>query len=182
MLTRIVSPFTLLIFFLFGPSAEAQWWKVQTSGTDTNLRGVSVVNAPGKKRVPALVVWASGSNGVILKSLDQGKTWQRLHVADGDALDFRGVVAFSATTAYVMSSGEGDKSRIYKTTDGGLTWKLQYLDNRIQFFLDSIACFSEKECIALGDPIEGKFLLLKTADGEHWNPLPTENMPAALPG
>jgi photosystem II stability/assembly factor-like uncharacterized protein len=35
-------------------------------------------------------------------------------------------------------------------------------------------------CLALGDPIDGKFVLLKTSDGEHWNPLPTDNMPSAL--
>ena len=52
----------------------------------------------GRKRRPVPVVWASGSNGVILKSLDRGKTWQRLHVAGGDALDFRGIVAFNART------------------------------------------------------------------------------------
>jgi photosystem II stability/assembly factor-like uncharacterized protein len=56
-------------------------------------------------------VWASGSNGVILRSTDLGKTWKRLHVAGGDTLDFRGIVAFNATTAYLMSSGEGQKSR-----------------------------------------------------------------------
>jgi photosystem II stability/assembly factor-like uncharacterized protein len=117
-----------------------------------------------------------------LKSVDEGKTWRRLHVADGGSLDFRGIVAFSASTAYVMSIGDGDKSRIYKTVDGGETWKLQYSGGRKEFFLDSIACLSEKECIALGDPIDRKFLLLKTTDGEHWNPLPTDNMPAALGG
>jgi photosystem II stability/assembly factor-like uncharacterized protein len=79
-----------------------------------------------------------------------------------------------------MASGEGDKSRIYKTTDGGETWTLQYSDNRKEFFLDTIACRSEKECLALGDPINGKFLLLKTSDGEQWNPLPTDSMPVAL--
>jgi len=176
--------YSLLVFvlsLLFSDPAEAHWWKVQTSGIDTNLRGISIAISPDEKRAPVVVVWASGSNGVILKSLDEGKTWQRLHVADGDALDFRGIVAFDASTAYVMSSGDGDKSRIYKTTDGGTRWKLQYADSRKEFFLDSIACFSEKECLALGDPISGKFLLLKTTDGEHWIPLATENMPAALP-
>jgi photosystem II stability/assembly factor-like uncharacterized protein len=80
-----------------------------------------------------------------------------------------------------MSSGEGHKSRIYKTTDGGKIWKLQYSDNRKEFFLDTIACVSERECLALGDPINGKFLLLKTTDGEQWAPLPDDNMPSALP-
>jgi hypothetical protein len=41
---------------------------------------------------------------------------------------------------------------------------------------------SEKECYALGDPIDGKFVVLATKDGEHWAPMPSENMPAALAG
>ena len=172
--------FFLLLFLLTGTPTQAQYWKVQTSGIDTNLRSVSAAYTPDAKGVPVPVVWASGSNGVVLKSLDVGKTWQRLHVKDGDALDFRGIVAFNASTAYLISIGEGEKSLIYKTTDGGETWNLQYSDNRKEFFLDTIACRSEKECFALGDPINGKFLLLKTTDGEHWNPLPTDNMPPAL--
>jgi len=175
------SYFSILMLLLAAPT-QAQRWKVQTSGIDSSLRAVNVVSTPNEKGALLPVVWASGSNGVILKSLDEGKTWQRVRVKDGDTLDFRGIVAFSEKTAYVMSSGEGDKSRIYKTTDGGETWNLQYSDNRKEIFLDSIACFSEKECLTLGDPIDGKFLLLKTPDGEHWNPLPTDNMPSALGG
>jgi len=172
--------FFLFLFFAF--PAEAQWWEVQTSGLDTNLRGVSAVSAPDAKGTRTPVVWASGSNGVILRSLDAGKTWKHLHVAGGDALDFRGIVAFSAATAYLMSSGEGEKSHIFKTTDGGETWTLQYTGNRKDIFLDSIACLSETRCFALSDPLDGKFLLLTTTDGQHWIPLASGNMPAALPG
>jgi len=172
----------LFLFLLFALPAEAQWWEVQTSGLGTNLRGVSAANAPDTKGARMPMVWASGSNGVILRSTDLGKTWKRLHVAGGDTLDFRGIVAFNAATAYLMSSGEGEKSRIYKTTDGGETWTLQYAGNRKEIFLDSIACLSGTHCFALSDPLDGKFLLLTTTDGEHWNPLPSGDMPAALPG
>jgi photosystem II stability/assembly factor-like uncharacterized protein len=171
----------LLFLLLLSSPAEAQWWKVQTSGLDTNLRGVSVANTPDAKGVPVPVVWASGSNGVILRSLDEGQTWQRLRVPGGETLDFRSIQAFNAATAYVMSSGEGEKSRIYKTTDGGETWKLQYTDKRTTFFLDALKCVSEKECVALSDPVDGKFLLLITTDGERWNSLPNDKMPTVLP-
>jgi len=172
-----------LLFSLFlGAAVQAQWWKVQTSGFASNLRGVSVARLRNTKGVAKVAVWVCGSNGVILRSFDKGKTWQRSHVEGGEALDFRGIVAFGATSAYVMSSGEGEKSRIYKTSDGGETWKLQYTDKRKEFFLDTLACLSETRCYALGDPLDGKFLLLGTTDGEHWNPRPSEKMPAALPG
>jgi photosystem II stability/assembly factor-like uncharacterized protein len=174
----------LALFFPCVVHAQMQWWKVQTSGIDTNLRAVSAVYVPDPRAngAPVAVVWASGSNGVILKSLDEGKTWQRLHVADGASLDFRGIVAFSASTAYVMSSGEGEKSRIYKTVDGGETWNLQYTDKHKEFFLDSIACLSETHCFALGDPVDGRFLVLNTADGEHWSPLVANEIPVSLTG
>jgi hypothetical protein len=37
-----------------------------------------------------------------------------------------------------------------------------------------------KGCFALRDPVDGKFLLLYTDDGEHWKELPRHAMPAAL--
>jgi photosystem II stability/assembly factor-like uncharacterized protein len=152
-------------------------WVVQTSGIDTNLRGVSGTFLPGRDGV---AVWASGSNGVILRSVDRGKTWKQLHVAGGEALDFRSIQTFDAVTAYVMSSGDGDKSRIYKTTDGGATWRLQYTDERAGFFLDALVCSGPESCFALSDPVDGKFVLLATTDGEHWKELPRDSMPAAL--
>ena len=172
----------LVLLLLIGTPAAAQSWEVANRGMNTNLRGVSVASSSGEKGAPIAAVWTSGSQGVIVRSFDEGKSWHRLYVPGGDALDFRGIVAFGASLAYVISSGEGVKSRIYKTTDGGKTWKLEFTDNRKEFFLDSIACRSAKECFALGDPINGQFLLLETTDGEHWNPLPGGHMPAALPG
>ena len=182
MKVKVSNSLFLLLLLFVGRPAEGRHWEVQTRGMNSNLRGVSVASSPGEKGAPMVVVWTSGSNGVIARSLDEGKSWLRVYVQGGDELDFRGIVAFPASIAYVISSGEGVKSRIYKTTDGGKTWKLQFSDNRKEFFLDTIACRSEKECVALGDPINGKFLLLETTDGEHWHSLPGDNMPQALPG
>lgn len=182
MASKLLAIAVFFCFFLFNAPAKAQSWSIQTSGLGTNLRGVSAAYTRDEKGTRVPVVWASGSNGVILRSLDLGKTWKRLHVSGGDGLDFRGIVAFDARTAYVMSIGKPDQSRIYKTTDGGESWKLQYADHRPDFFLDSIACKSEKECVAVGDPLDGKFLLMKTTDGEHWTQLPGDSVPAAFPG
>jgi photosystem II stability/assembly factor-like uncharacterized protein len=171
----------LLVVLVLSLDAAAQWWSVQTSGLDTNLRGISVKYNEGSEGRQHYIVWASGSNGVILRSTNDGGTWKQLSVAGGGDLDFRDIEAFDADTAYVMSSGDGDKSRIYKTTDGGKTWKLQYSDKRPGFFLDSLACDSKTHCLALSDPVDGKFVVLSTDDGEHWKELPRDKMPAALP-
>ena len=161
---------------------ETKLWEVLRSGIDTNLRGVSADFARplSESGDHFVVIWAAGSNGVILRSVDEGKTWTRLHVEGGDKLDFRGIRSFGESTAYVMSIGDNGRSRIYKTVDGGKTWRLQYADKRKEFFLDALVCRSEKDCFAISDPIDGKFLLLHTEDGKHWRELPREGMPAAL--
>jgi photosystem II stability/assembly factor-like uncharacterized protein len=165
---------------LSSSAANEVSWSVQTSGIDTNLRGISVANTVDATGTDHLTVWASGSNGVILFSSDLGKTWNRLHVADGDSLDFRSIVAFDSKRAYVMSSGNGDKSRIYETKDGGETWKLEFTGKNPSLFLDALVCYSQ--CYALSDPVDGKFLLLSDHNNGTWSELPGEGMPAALPG
>jgi photosystem II stability/assembly factor-like uncharacterized protein len=181
---QLLAPFLIVLaaaIFVRAAIKDRPWWTVQTRGIDTNLRGVSVGTFDDSHGVGTVVAWASGSNGVILQSKDAGKTWKRLHVQGGEALDFRSIQARDATTAYVMSSGDGVKSRIYKTTDGGANWKLQYTDKRKDFFLDALVCDSQIECRAVGDPIDGKFVILRTRDGETWEQLPTDQMPVALP-
>jgi photosystem II stability/assembly factor-like uncharacterized protein len=174
-----VAKYVLLIALLAAALApvRAQSWKILCTGIDTNLRGISAAKIPGSDHI---AVWASGSHGVILRSLDDGASWSRVDIPGQPDLDFRGIVAISDTTAYVMASGEAEKSRIYKTTSGGTQWELQYTDVSKSFFLDSIACSSEKNCFALGDPIDGRFLVLHTTDGRRWNPLPPQNRPNAL--
>ena len=172
------SVLTLFCLALSVPTLNAQSWKTLTSGSDSNLRGISAARIPSTGEI---AIWASGSHGVILRSLDDGATWTHFSVPGQPELDFRGIVAISDSTAYLMSSGEGDKSSIYKTTNGGQSWEQLYTDLNKSFFLDSIACLSDKICFALGDPIDGKFLILHTTDGQRWIPLPPKNLPDALP-
>jgi photosystem II stability/assembly factor-like uncharacterized protein len=168
--------FSFLLVLLFPNNT---WWAVQDSGVDSNLRGVCVM--PETSAEEKTIIWASGSQGAVVRSTDSGKTWKRLRIPGVESLDFRGVQAFDEKTAYVMSSGEGAQSRIYKTTDGGESWKLQYQGTKKEFFLDALICDNEKHCVALSDPVDGKFVTLANTDGEHWVELARENMPAALP-
>ena len=157
-------------------SAAGSWWSVIPTGVDSNLRGVAaVVHRSGT------ILWATGSKGTILRSTDVGQTWIPIHIDGAESLDFRGVQTFDGQAVYVVSSGEGEKSRIYKSSNAGKTWKLQYTDKRKGFFLDALVCSDSAHCWALSDPVDGKFLLLATSDGEHWRELPREHMPSALP-
>lgn len=169
---------TFLLGFLislFGAAdINAQWVK-QSVNTTASLRGLSVVNEK--------VVWASGTGGMFLKTVDGGKTWKVGTVPGAEKLDFRDIEAFYANTAYVLSIGNGEDSRIYKTVDGGGTWKLQFKNTNAKAFYDAIACWDIKNCIAMSDPVDGHYLLISTTDGgDTWKPLDTSKMPAAKDG
>jgi len=163
----------LLFTLMFYSTAFAQWQK-QTIETKANLRGLSVVNER--------IIWASGTGGTFLKTTDGGKTWTNGKVAGAEKLDFRDVEAFDAQTAYLLSIGEGENSRIYKTTDGGATWKMQFKNTNPKAFFDALAFWDKNNGIAMSDPVNGKYLLMTTSDGETWQPLDTDKMPPAKEG
>lgn len=178
----------LLLTFLFvlPAAAQSQSWTVETSIMEgsrwnSNLHAVSATHSSNPARHPSPVIWAAGSDSRLLKSTDGGQHYTRLLIESDQPLDLRGIQAVNEKVAYVMSIGPGKLSRIYKTRYGGETWKLQFSGSRRQFSLDALACISETECFALADPVDGKFVLISTTDGEHWKELPGDAMPAALP-
>ena len=142
---------------------------LQSSGTDASLRGVCAVSER--------VAWASGTDGTVLRTTDGGSHWHVLKVADG--LDFRGVRAIDDKTAWILSSGPGDKSRIYKTGDAGEHWALQYTNPDPKGFFDAIAFWDAAHGIVVGDPVDGEFVIMTTEDGGvTWA---RQSGPAALP-
>lgn len=150
-------------------------WREQTTSADVRLRGVSAVDAN--------VVWASGSKGTFLHTTDSGFHWQSGMVPGAADLDFRAVHGVSASTAYLLSVGEGEKSRIYKTTDAGKSWNLQFTNREPQGFFDGFAFWDPTHGIAFSDPVDGRFLIVRTNDGgATWIPLPSRNSPVAVPG
>ncbi len=143
--------------------AFAQSFVTQPSLTPADLRGIS---APGPK-----VVWASGSKGVYLRTTDGGEHWQVGDVPGAADLDFRGVQAFDADTAFLLSSGPGEKSRIYRTTDGGTSWRPVLVNPDPKGFWDAIAMWDPMHGIVLGDPVNGRFVIYTTSDGVSWQAL-----------
>jgi photosystem II stability/assembly factor-like uncharacterized protein len=154
-------------------SSLAWGQKPQNSGTDVQLRGISAVSDK--------VAWASGAKGTVLRTIDSGETWQRMEIVGAEALDFRDIQAFDQNTAFVLSIGPGDQSRIYKTADGGRIWQRQFTNHDPRAFYDCFAFWDSTHGIALSDSVDGKFPLIATSDGMNWNPLAVKKMPAALP-
>ncbi len=156
---------------LLASVAMAQTWVAETSGSTASLRGVSAVSTR--------LAWASGTGGTYLRTTDGGGTWTAAKVPGAEDLDFRDVRAVDERTAWLLSSGPGDKSRIYKTEDGGTHWQLQFTNPDAKGFFDAFAFWDARHAIVVGDPVDGRFVVLITADGgRHWERRPT---PPALP-
>jgi photosystem II stability/assembly factor-like uncharacterized protein len=144
-------------------SIQAQW-TVEDSGSTADLRGVDNVGNG--------IAWASGTNGSVLRTEDGGYLWQACAIPPGaEHLDFRGIQAFDANTAIVMSSGKGDLSRLYKTTDGCQTWKLVFTNPDKDGFWDAVRIATNvKHGAVIGDPVNGDFALWESWDnGETWS-------------
>ena len=146
--------------------SNALSWVMQESGTTAGLRGIYSVD--GK------VAWASGTGGTVLRTVDGGEHWTKCTVPDaakdGATLDFRGVQAWDAQTAIVMASGPGDKSRLYKTSDGCKNWALLFRNpDSPDGFLDSFWIDEHGDGLLLGDPVHGRFVVFWTHDqGLSW--------------
>ncbi len=157
--------FALIFFFLtaFTPGIGVAQWEMQTANTTADLRGIDSLGNG--------VAWASGTNGTVLRTEDSGFVWQTCSMPpDADKLDFRGVQGFDENTAIVMSSGKGELSRLYKTTDGCHTWKLLFANPDAEGFWDALALNRvDKDGALLGDPVGGRFALWQTTDrGNNW--------------
>jgi hypothetical protein len=152
-------PFLLaLALTLLATTAPAQW-QLQDAHTTADLRGIDNVGGG--------VAWASGSDGTILRTEDAGFVWQLCAKPPGaEHLDFRAIQASDNNTAIIMSSGKGDLSRLYKTTDGCQTWKLLFTNPDKNGFWDGITAQREKDghsavVLVAGDPVGGEFTLFR---------------------
>ena len=165
--------FSLFAIVTFVFNANAQTVKILTSGTKTSLRGLSVVNDN--------IVWASGSGGMVAKSIDGGTTWKWYTVKGFEKTEFRDIEAFDANTAIIM--GIAEPAYILKTTDGGESWKTVYKNEGKGMFLDAMDFSNDKDGVVIGDPINGNFFIARTSDGgESWQEETFNNRPKADSG
>ncbi len=155
------------LLFLTAPATQAQW-QLQDAHTAADLRGIDNVGNG--------VAWASGTDGTVLRTEDAGFVWQLCAVPpNAEHLDFRGIQAFDNNTAIVMSSGKGDLSRLYKTTDGCQTWTLLFTNPDKDGFWDALS-FAQSQTghhslkgILIGDAVAGTFPIFESSDqGTSW--------------
>jgi photosystem II stability/assembly factor-like uncharacterized protein len=166
---------TLVLVLAAWPYILQSQWRLQESGTKERLRAVCAVSDK--------IAWASGNRGTCVVTSDGGEHWRAVIVPGSDTLDFRDVYAVDGRTAYLLSIGPGESSRIYKSVDGGATWRLQYVNRTPGAFFDAFAFWNANHGIAVSDEVDGKLVLIRTKDGgRHWEQVPRKVLPPALQG
>jgi photosystem II stability/assembly factor-like uncharacterized protein len=173
---RALIPLLILSIVAAPLSAQSLNWAPQDSGTTASLRGIYSVDGQ--------VAWAGGTEATILRTVDGGAHWERCAAPGagdpppkkGEALDFRGIHAWDANTAEAMSAGPGELSRIYKTTDGCKTWKLELMERDKHGFWDAMVYQAAdfglpgdlNTGVLIGDPVRGQFETKNMLQGNGW--------------
>ncbi len=163
-----VSLLSTITLIAYGQTPSVE---ILTSGTKTSLRGLSVVNEN--------IIWVSGSNGSVGKSVNGGKSWSWMKVNGFEKSEFRDIEGFNGNVAVILAIGE--PAHILKTTDGGQSWKVVYENKTKGMFLDAMDFADNQKGMIIGDPINGKVFIATTEDsGNTWQEY--SNPPAADSG
>ncbi len=147
------------------------WEMVQVDCKKASLRGLHVLDSKH--------IFASGSQGIVVHSVDGGTNWNVQTIAGAEDLDFRDIHAIDANNVLIVSAGT--PARIYRSSDGCKTWTKVFERTDPSFFFDAIDFWDQQEGIVMGDPIDNQLCLIKTTDGgKTWKPLTTT--PKTNPG
>jgi hypothetical protein len=113
------------------------------------------------------IVVVGGSEGSFCFSLDAGIHWEFMQIPDALESQFRSVWAQDHSHFIAVSAGA--PSYIYYTEDRGAHWSRVFSDTAQSTFLDGIAFANDTLGWVFGDPVNGRFKLLRTVDsGRNW--------------
>lgn len=154
----MIKPFSLFLSAMFSFTALAG--SLQVLDPSVSFQAVH--------RIGGHIV-ASGTNGGIYQSTDNGENWSKIAGPENsETLQFRDIQLLNSGALTVMSAGEGDDSRIYRTDDGK-DWQLQVTGTKPATFYDCMHFVNEQQGWLYGDSDEKGLFILSTDDGgKHW--------------
>lgn len=159
-------------------------WELGPTGTQASLRGIA---APSPR-----CIWACGSGGTVLRSVDGGSSWEDCSPDGFSDLEFRSIHVWGesghedaelelGTHACIASAGT--PAVVLKTVDGGETWAEVFRHPSEKAFFDGMKFFDASRGIAFSDPVDGKLLVVETFDaGQSWRQIDPRLLPPAVVG
>lgn len=133
--------FSLVTFSSFQILSQWQWERIP-SPTNSFLRKISISDTN--------TIWASGHNGTIIKSTNQGISWTVLPTNTDNVIMNHSVV--NNNLAYAITwefQNPPYGTYILKTTNGGLSWQKSFFPIEFEF-LQSIYFFNENVGLVAG--------------------------------
>lgn len=138
-------------------------------GSKASFRGIA--NMGGK-------VWLGGNNGTVLYSDNIGKAWTKVQLPGADSLDFRDIAILDDQQLLILSIGNGQDSRIYKSKDAGATWRTVLINQKEAAFFNGFDFWNATSGILISDPIDEKPYVLQTVNaGESWSRIDKAGLP-----
>ena len=151
-------------------------WAEHVAKEKSSLRGLFAIDRN--------TAWACGSEGTIIRCRNAtlpNIAFDVFAISGFEKSEFRSIHAWDADTCIVATAGQ--PANIFKTTDGGKTWKTVFSSDHAASFLNGLKFFNPSEGVVFGDPISGCLELLVTSNsGDSWKRLNVENSPPVLDG
>lgn len=150
------SPFSIEI----GPQPG---WIIQTSTITSEITCVDIVDT--------LVAWAGTLDGKVLRTEDGGINWEPTIGTPGG--EITSISAINDRRALVVAN-DSASTIIKRTVTLGLAWATVYEDNSVGAHINAISMLDEVNGYAIGNPVAGQWVILKTTDGGiNWSSIST---------
>ncbi|RUO25179.1 hypothetical protein CWE09_00070 [Aliidiomarina minuta] len=128
------------------------------------------------------VIWLGSSHGDVARSTDAGETWELSRpVGQVSQHPIYQIKAIDDRQAFVMSSGRGDASRLFRTRNGGYSWSQLHRGNGDEH-LRCFALINDGEGWILGDTLNDEWHIVRSSNGRTWLRSRSGFSEPALPG
>jgi hypothetical protein len=146
--------YVFVTFFLLAVNLYSQVWVEQTQPPPPHpLKSVSIVNSR--------VAWACGDSGTVLYTSNSGSSWQFIGggvIGNNNIYCIAALDSLSAVCAVNTSF-----AIILKTTDKGFSWQPAFIQPN--GFINDIEMITPLMGFAYGNPVGGRWTLMRTANG-----------------
>lgn len=156
---------TAAFLFLLSGTLKAQWLELNT-GVGYDLKSLSIPTPD--------VVWASGQDGKVIKSVDGGFTWTdvSLPVPGGGQHTSWNIFALDQNTAIASTIEWGNyTAHLFRTSNGGLNWT-EVLSQAGTMF-NNVWIYPDNTAFLVGDQLGDQYWVAykSTNGGATWSAL-----------